>query len=198
VINKNVDMIKKSSKLFSLLKLICLFSAFSALVSCQSKIHWPFTSKQAAEKREAIPYKVKGASDENRIKLKRKLDKSGAQVITMGQDYLISIPSASLFYYEAPRIKWASYPLLNIVADYLKQFRKVSVSVIAHTVNTNNERRSFALSTARARNVADYLNSQAIDARLIITEGLGSEKPIFSENTPNNSRIEITFRDVIV
>ena len=198
MINYIVDRRKKSSTLFSVLAKMLLVVTFVALSGCQGKFHWPFSSSKDDNGVDSIPTEVTGASDKSRVKLQNKLNKSGAQVVTMGQDYLISIPSSQLFYYKSPRVKWGSYPLLNIVSDYLKQFRKISVTVTGFTNRTPNERRNLALSTARARSVANYLMSQAIDTRLVISEGLGSEKPMYQENTLNNSRIEITFRDVIV
>lgn len=149
-----------------------------------------------------VPKHVKGASDEERAKLKAILTRKGVTVITMGQEYLISIPSNTLFYHKSPRVRWESYGLLNDVACYLKQFRKVSMSVIAHTPKTDFEKRNQSLSVARARNVADYLWSQAIDARFVSMQGMGSEKPIYNRAdigaNVNNDRVEITFRNVIV
>ena len=41
-----------------------------------------------------LPSRVEGASDEAVVGLKKELTSCGVKVITIGQDYLVSIPSA--------------------------------------------------------------------------------------------------------
>lgn len=149
-----------------------------------------------------LPKRVSNTADGAVIALQRKLARCGILVITEGQDYLISIPSSVLFPDQSPRLTWQSYGALNVVAEFMKQFRKVAVNVTSHSSKYISTRREQSLTEARARAVADYLWSQGIDSRMIITEGAGSDKPI-SANPINsdrsiNSRIEITFRDTIV
>ena len=149
-----------------------------------------------------LPYKVNGAKDRVIIDKQGSFNKKGIRVISIGQDYLISIPSAALFADESPRIHWRSYALLNAIACYLKEFHKVAINVTAFSNKCISAKRDRALTLARARAVGDYLWSQGIDSRFIFTQGLGSDKPIVSvedkgDKSPN-SRIEITFRDTIV
>lgn len=121
----------------------------------------------------------------------------GAQVIQMGDNFLISIPNAELFYGNSPRIRWSSYSLLNLVADYLKYYPKISVRVVGYTDDLHEPKRDVALSRARAQNVANYLWSQEIDTRLIYAQGYGQAHPIADNNYPRgrawNERIEIMF-----
>ncbi|WP_242601949.1 type IVB secretion system protein IcmN/DotK [Legionella yabuuchiae] len=149
----------------------------------------------------AVPYKVAGASDPHRLMMKKRLENQGVKVITIGQNYLISIPAAAVFANNSPRVHWESYGLLNDVACYLKQFRKVAVNVNAFTGKCVSPQRDLALTTARSHAIADYLWSQNIDSRFIFTHGLGSDKPILAlamkGDQSINSRIEITFRDEV-
>ena len=149
-----------------------------------------------------LPFRVAHTSDKAMIRLQKKLANNGVKVVTIGEDYLVSIPSSALFPDQSPRLTWASYGLLNKVVCYLKEFRKVGVNVTAYSSKYVSAKREHALTLARARAVADYLWSQGIDSRFIFTEGLGSDKPIMAytqggDKSPN-SRIEITFRDTIV
>ena len=151
--------------------------------------------------RPQLPYKVAGAKDPKTLKMQSRLNKKGIIVISMGQNYMISIPSSAVFANESPRMKWESYKLLNEVACYMKQFRKIGVTVTAFSNKCVSRSRDRALTLARARAIGDYLWSQAIDSRFIFTQGLGSDKPIVSfmqngDQSPN-SRIEITFRDAV-
>lgn len=149
-----------------------------------------------------LPRKVAGTSDKQVIALQKSLAKCGVKVITIGEDYLVSIPSAALFADQSPRLTWESYGLLNNIVKFLKQFRKVAVNVTSYSSKYVSAKRERALTLARSRAVADYLWSQGIDSRFIFTVGAGSDKPIMAytlggDKSPN-SRIEITFRDAII
>ncbi len=154
------------------------------------------------DKESRLPCKVRGACDATVIKYMKRFQKRGIKVITIGQDYLISIPASTLFEDQSPHLKWASYGVLNDVAIFLKQFRKVTLHVTSYSSKYISVQRERALTTARSRVVGEYLWSQGIDSRFIFTQGLGSDKPIVSymqggDKSPN-ARIEITFRDAVV
>lgn len=145
-----------------------------------------------------LPKKVYGASDKQIVKMQYALNKQNVKVIAIGQNYLVSIPSAYLFADQSPRLRWGSYAVLNDVVAYLKQFRKVSVFVDSYSGAYMSAKRERALTQARATAVGNYLHDQGIDTRLIFTEGHGSDKPIMRTKVGGdgsfNSRIEITFR----
>lgn len=150
---------------------------------------------------DSLPYKIVGSSDPQKIAMQSRFDKAGVKVITMGQDYMLSVQSQILFPNESPRLLWGSYALLNDIVCYLKQFRKISVTVTAYSNKCSSSRREQSLTLARARAVANYLWSQGIDSRFIFTQGLGSDKPISTylekgDKSPN-SRIEIVFHEAI-
>lgn len=149
-----------------------------------------------------LPQNVEGTSDKKMSAMIRAFKKNSAiNVISEGQDYMISIPSAALFPDESPRITWKGYCVLNQVAAFMKQFRKIAVNVTSYSNQYVSVAREQALTSKRARNVADYLVSQGIDTRLIFTEGAGSDKPVsgFTQNRDSSpvSRIEIIFRNAI-
>lgn len=149
-----------------------------------------------------LPARVYGTDDKAVIKMQKSLTRHGVAVVTIGQDYLLSIPSNALFPNQSPQLTWGSYGLLNSIVQFLKQFRKVAITITGYSGKYVSAKREHALTLARARAVADYLWSQGIDSRFIFTEGAGSDKPIMGntgggDKTPN-SRIEITFRDAIV
>ncbi|PJD96239.1 MAG: protein LphA [Legionella sp.] len=149
-----------------------------------------------------LPCKLRGACDATVMKYLKKLNRRGIRVITVGQDYLISIPSRFLFEDQTPHLMWSSYSLLNEVAVFLKQFRKVAITISSHSSKYHSVQREHALTLARSRVIGEYLWSQGVDSRLIFTQGLGSDKPImdFTQggDASLNSRIEITFRDAVL
>lgn len=147
------------------------------------------------------PCKDTGACDSTIIKYMEKLNRGGVKVVSIGQDYMISIPATFLFDPQSPHIKWKSYKLLNDVVIFLKQFRKISIYVTGYSSQYRSPQRERALTLARARVVSEYLWSQGIDSRFIFTQGLGSDKPIIAYQLngdySTNARIEITFRRAV-
>lgn len=149
-----------------------------------------------------LPCKVDGACDATIIKYLSEFNKRGIKVVTIGQDYLISIPASALFDDQTPHLKWASYGLLNEVSQFLKQFRKIEINITSYSSKYISVQRERSLTLARSRVVSEYLWSRGVDSRFIFTQGLGSDKPIVGylqggDKSPN-ARVEITFRRAIV
>ncbi len=148
-----------------------------------------------------LPATVSGASDKQIMVLERHMGEKGIQLITIGQNYLLIIPSSVLFPHESPDLTWASFNTLNQVVAYLKQFRKISVHVHAFGARVGSKERERALTHARATAVAEYLWEQGVDTRLLITQGFGSHDRILPKSTSMdedaNSRIEISFRRAV-
>ncbi len=132
--------------------------------------------------------------------LQAQLARDGVQVIQLGDEHRLIIPGRILFYGKSPRVMWRSYAMLNHVADYLTLFPKIAVRVAGYTNSCGTALRNLAVSRARAQNVAKYLWSQDVDARLMYAIGFGSSDPIASNNKisgqQQNDRIEITFRQL--
>lgn len=149
-----------------------------------------------------LPVKIAGASDEAVVNLQKRMTKHHMQVITIGQEFMISIPARILFHDQSPRIIWSSYGLLDEVSDFLHQFRKVEVHVTAYASKYKSHQREKALTLARAKNVANYLYTQGIDSRFIFMRGMGSEKPLMvpcgNGDKGAGARVEIVFREAIV
>ncbi|MFZ4077076.1 MAG: OmpA family protein [Legionellaceae bacterium] len=166
------------------------------LAGCQS----PGTPSIIADE-QRLPRQVDGASDRMIAAIEKDFHRRGVRVITIGQDYLISVPSIALFADQSPRIQWQAYDLLNEIACYLRQFRHIGITVTAYTMPYVSHHREHVLTLARASAVSNYLLSQGVETRFIFTEGMGSDKPIVAiarrgDKSPN-SRIEITFRELI-
>lgn len=148
-----------------------------------------------------LPCKVLGACDKTIILYMKRFNKRGIQVITIGQEYMVSIPASYLFYDQSPRLRWSAYGLLNEVSTFIKQFRKIEIDITSFSSKYKSNQRERALTIARSRAVGSYLWSQGVDSRFIFTQGLGSEKPIIGysqggDKSPN-ARVEITFRRAV-
>jgi intracellular multiplication protein IcmN len=142
------------------------------------------------------------ANDYEKLKMERKLSLMRVKIIKEGQYVIVSIPSLFLFHAHSPEIAGDSYGLLNEVICYIKMFRKVEVEINSHDFLPDKQARVFDLTRARASNLAEYINSQDIDARIIFTHGMANDKPIYNNETNSNafsnSRIEIMFKDEVI
>lgn len=149
-----------------------------------------------------LPTRVQDTSDAAVVQKMTDLSRNGIKVVTMGQDYLVSIPMTMLFPEQSPRLTWAAYEPLNEVVAFLQQFRKIAVNVTAYGTHHRSPTRERSLTTARAAAVSNYLWSQGVDTRIVFATGAGATKPIAScgpqegEASPN-ARVEITFRNAI-
>lgn len=144
-----------------------------------------------SHKKERDPYRLK---QEQRLKLE------GVTLIQTGQYTMVSIPAGLIFAQHSPKISWGSYSILNDVACYIRMFRKVELEVAVFEYCQDTRARIWALSLARASEVARYLVGQGIDGRIVIARGLGNDKPVMANDCSNasslaNSRIEISFKD---
>ena len=142
-------------------------------------------------------------TDRNVTNIENELNSLGVTVLSVGQDYRVIIPAELIYYYESPRLRWHSFGTINLVVDYLKQFRAISMRVDAYSQD-KDKKRAGALSLARARALVDYLWSQAIDTRLLYTQAhIMNRSPTaccgdLKGRSDVPTRVEITFRSSIV
>lgn len=91
-------------------------------------------------------------------------------------------------------IKPESFPSLDVLAQTLTDAPTWKLKLSGHTDNTGSAAFNLALSKKRAEAVKKYLVSKGVTADRITTEGLGSTKPIASNDTAEgrnaNRRVE--------
>lgn len=149
-----------------------------------------------------LPTHQEGATDEDIVSRYDKIVSNKVRIISMGDQYMISVPSKVLFANQSPKIKAKSYEVLDDIVAYLQSFRKISVKVSAYSDCYQSKARTMALTKARAKAVGLYLWTRNVESRVVITEGFGNDNPIVAKQTGDdsspNSRIEITFKQVLV
>lgn len=128
--------------------------------------------------------------------LQDKLINRGANIIVLGDQVLIVIPSARLFGHMNSTIKPAAYSTLNLLAEYINNFNKILVKVGGYTGTVGDESINLALSKQQADKVVRYLMQAGVDARVLYAEGYGSSHLVSSEKLEwgvgDNYRIEVT------
>lgn len=87
------------------------------------------------------------------------------------------------------------YPVLDAVADVLKEYNKTSIAISGHTDNVGRDDYNMQLSQARASSVAQYLISRGVAGNRVSATGYGKSQPIADNSTEagrsQNRRVEI-------
>ncbi len=105
-------------------------------------------------------------------------------------------------YFETGRaaLKPESFPSLNALIEFLKEYPNVVVEIGGHTDNVGSAGVNQRLSEQRAGAVAEYVISRGINARRIVSRGYGFSKPVASnateEGRTRNRRVDFTITDL--
>lgn len=125
-----------------------------------------------------------------------RLDNAGGQVIILGDQVKIILPSGTLFNSMTGNLTASAYPTLDMVADYLRSLDKVTVKVAAYTNATGPARVNQEISQEQANSVARYLWLRGVNARMVTAVGYGGTHLVrqnsYEWNENENYRVEIT------
>lgn len=106
----------------------------------------------------------------------------------------IEIKEKIYFAYSKWDILPKSFGLLNQVAQVLKDYPSMKISIEGHTDSDGPDAYNQMLSERRAGSVKDYLIKQGIEEERLQSVGFGESKPIASNRTPRgkeaNRRVE--------
>ncbi|NCA78679.1 MAG: OmpA family protein [Sphingobacteriia bacterium] len=91
-------------------------------------------------------------------------------------------------------IKKVSYPILNQIADVMKENPTYHLAISGHTDDVGNDEYNQTLSDKRAASVRRYLINQGIDENRMTSHGYGETRPIADNKTKQgralNRRVE--------
>jgi outer membrane protein OmpA-like peptidoglycan-associated protein len=82
-----------------------------------------------------------------------------------------------------------SYSELNTVVDFLNANPKVEIELEGHTDNRGDAKKNLVLSQQRVDKIKSYLVSKGISARRIKGKGFGGSRPIATNNTEEERRL---------
>jgi outer membrane protein OmpA-like peptidoglycan-associated protein len=132
------------------------------------------------------------------------LKRHGVRVICLGQTWRLIFPSDDLFDNETSEINKNYKPLLNVAADFMQTYSKISVEVAAYSNKADEEMRTKfgtvtdELTSRQAESVSNYLVNHHINSRLIYATGKGARDAIAWNGSPEgryfNRRVEVSFR----
>lgn len=125
----------------------------------------------------------------------------GGNIIVLGDQILIVLPSARIFDDWSAKIKPQAYSTLKLVTQYINSYTKMLVKISAYTDNTGSSRVDLSLSEQQAENVERFLVAAGVDARVLYATGYGGVR-LVTRNTgdwdSDNYRIEITLEKLYV
>lgn len=111
----------------------------------------------------------------------------------------IRIDQEVFFQTSRARVRPVSFPLLDTVAQVLRDFPEMTVEIQGHTDNRGSDRSNMRLSSRRAEAVRDYLVSRGIVVSRLTSRGYGETRPIETNRTAegraSNRRVEFVRTD---
>ena len=135
------------------------------------------------------------------IKKKLGMDTQGSQVQVSQEregEVKLNVPGNVSFATGSSNIDPQLYPVLNRVANTLKDYPATTVTVIGHTDNVGGDAANQNLSRERAAAVMNYLNRQGIAMTRMQAVGRGEMEPVADNATDGgraqNRRVELLIR----
>jgi outer membrane protein OmpA-like peptidoglycan-associated protein len=103
-----------------------------------------------------------------------------------------------LFEVGTTKLLKESYVELDEVVDFLKRNSKVRIELQGHTDNQGSALNDLELSQQRVDKIKSYLVSQGIKSNRVSGKGFGNTRPIASNNTEEERKLNRRVEFVIV
>jgi outer membrane protein OmpA-like peptidoglycan-associated protein len=143
----------------------------------------------------AIGAGVGAYMDAQEAELREQLQGTGVQVQRNGDQLDLIMPGNITFNTNQYDIRSDFFPVLDSVAQVLYKFTDTRLQVTGHTDSTGARDYNYNLSNRRATSVSNYLASRGVDQNRMITQGVGPDRPIASNDTESgrasNRRVEL-------
>lgn len=120
---------------------------------------------------------------------------TGVEVIREGDELALRMPGDVTFAFDRYDIQPRFQPVLNEVAETLRQYPSTFIDIYGHTDSVGSDAYNLGLSQNRAQSVASYLAARGVQPARIATQGFGESRPIADNSTEAgraaNRRVEI-------
>ena len=135
---------------------------------------FPYSSSRGFGFRLAISGEpaVKQAVPQNKVNLLEGLDTKGF-IDVYGINFDIG----------KANVKPESYPIIEQIANYLKEHPQMRIVIEGHTDNTGSDEKNITLSEKRAEGIKTEIVKRGIDAGRMETKGFGASKPVADNKT---------------
>jgi outer membrane protein OmpA-like peptidoglycan-associated protein len=139
--------------------------------------------------------------DRQEERLRRDLAETGVSVTRVGDRLVLNMPGNITFATDRAEISAGFHPVLDSVSRVLDEFDRTVIDIAGHTDSTGAADYNQDLSVRRAESVGSYLISRDVDARRIITRGLGETRPAATNETDQgrrmNRRVELVLEPIV-
>jgi len=127
-----------------------------------------------------------------------RLEQAQVQIIMVGQDVMLVLPSRVFFYPDSSHFNNGMSPTLTDIVNYINLYDVETIKVAGYTNTLGSSIRNLALSREQAQYIAHELWDRGIQSTIIYAIGYGGDSPIADNQTNygliTNNRIQITFR----
>lgn len=138
---------------------------------------------------------VGGYMDYQDAKLREFLAGTGVQVVRIGNEITLSMPSNITFKTDSDVLSPDFLEVMHSVTLVLNEYDKTIIEVMGHTDSSGSDAYNLGLSQRRARSVGNHLASKGINPTRVLTEGFGEQYPIATNDTAEgraqNRRVEL-------
>ena len=130
--------------------------------------------------------------------LKEALIGSGIRVERKGRDVVLTLPGDRSFSAGKDDLMPSIQAYLSKIAAIANTYNATYIDIIGHADSSGVEAINRELSEGRAKSTAAYLVSRSVPHQRLFVAGLGSDRPLVSNDTANgrikNRRVEIILR----
>ena len=129
--------------------------------------------------------------DVQEAKLREKLEGAGVSVTRDGDNIILNMPGNLTFDTDSTTVKSSFRPVLDAVAEVLKEYKSTMIQVAGHTDSTGGDKYNLMLSQQRAQSVANILGGFGVEQVRMDTVGFGETQPIASNGTAKIGRAHV-------
>lgn len=134
--------------------------------------------------------------DVQEAKLREKLQGTGVSVTRDGENIILNMPGSITFDTDSYQLKSQFSPVLESVAEVLKEYKSTMIQVGGHTDSTGSVQYNMLLSQQRAQSVANALGRAGVEQVRMDIVGFGPHQPVASNDSASgrsqNRRVELT------
>jgi outer membrane protein OmpA-like peptidoglycan-associated protein len=133
--------------------------------------------------------------DAQEAELREQLQGTGVQVRRNGDQLDLIMPGNITFNTNEYSIRPDFFPVLDSVSQILYKYVDTRLMVTGHTDSTGARDYNYGLSDRRASSVANYMATRGVDQNRLITQCMGPDRPVASNDSESgrsmNRRVEL-------